>query len=96
LATDRSGRVARALRIAGAQLYAVHGVYLHRVGDLTINKYANINMDGFIQARGRQNIAITKLEDSANATWPVAPTVLNEMIHRFKGIRISKSSRPVK
>lgn len=96
MAPDRSGQVARALRIARAQLYAVHGVDLHKVGDLTINKYANLNMDGFIQARGRQNIAITKLEDSANTTWPVKPTVLNEMIRRFKGIRISKSSRPIK
>ena len=137
---------------AWTQLYAVHGAYLPKVGDLTINKYANLNMNGFIQACGRQNIAITKLDDSANAltiilfcaaspngsaklgygpdkgeialmtfrrqdntfikvyhewrgqkftaennaTWPVTPTVLNEMIRRFKDIRISKSSRPIK
>jgi len=137
---------------AWTQLYAIHGAYLPKVGNLTIKKYANLNMDGFIQACGQQNIAITKLEDSAkaltiilfcaaspngsaklgygpdkgeialmtfrrqdntfikiyhewrgqnftatdNATWPVTPAVLNEMIRRFKSIRISKSSRPIK
>jgi len=37
-----------------------------------------------------------KFTAANNATWPVTPAVLNEMIRRFKNIRISKSARPVK
>jgi len=137
---------------AWSQLYAINGTYLPNAQNLTIKQFANLNMGSFSQACGRENISITKLEDSTsaltiilfcaasphgpvklgygpdkgeialmtfrrqddtfikvyhewrgkqfdaadNATWPVTPTVLNEMIRRFKGIHISKSSRPVK
>jgi len=52
---------------AWTQLYAVHGAYLPKAGNLTIKKYANLNMDGYIQSCGRENISISKLEDSTNA-----------------------------
>ena len=51
---------------AWSQLYAVHGAYLPKADNLTIKKYANLNMEGFIQSCGRQNISITKLKDSAS------------------------------